>query len=598
MSISRSDKTPQAPAFLGVDASVSGKKWVARALDERIALGLAQRHNLPEVAGRVLAARGVGFEEAEAFLNPALKTLLPDPSLLKDMDQAAARLADAVMGEEIIAVFGDYDVDGATSSALLNRFLTGCGAEILVHIPDRMKEGYGPNAAALRRFKQQGAGVAVMVDCGITAFAALQAAQADELDVIVVDHHAAEPQLPPAIAVVNPNRLDEAGGLGHLAAVGVSFLVAVAVNRELRRRGYFTKARPAPDLLGLLDLVALGTVCDVVALTGLNRAYVAQGLKVMAQRRNAGLCALADVAGMSEQPETYHLGFLLGPRINAGGRVGEASLGTRLLSCDLPEQAAEIARQLDRFNAERKLLEEQSLEAALTQMEAKGEICSMAFAVGEDWHPGVIGIVAGRLKERYNRPGLVMTLQDGLYKGSGRSIPGLDLGAAVIAARQAGLLEAGGGHPMAAGFSVLPERLADFETFLARRFEKQIAADALVPTLSFDGILHVGGATLSLINALEKIGPFGPGNPKPRFVINECRIVDSRVVGSDHVSCTLTDLHKTSRLRAIAFRSLETDLGQALLHHRGKTLKLAGSLKRNSWQGRDSAQLIIEDLAG
>ena len=579
-------------------ASVSGKKWLARALDERIALALAQRHNLPEVVGRVLAARGVGLEEAEAFLNPALKNVLPDPGVLKDMDRAAARLADAVTGGEIIAVFGDYDVDGATSSALLNRFFTGCGAEVLVHIPDRMKEGYGPNAPALRRFRQQGAGVAVMVDCGITAFAALQAAQQDALDVIVVDHHAAEPELPPACAVVNPNRLDEASGLGHLAAVGVSFLVAVAVNRELRHRGYFTETRPAPDLLGLLDLVALGTVCDVVPLTGVNRAYVTQGLKVMARRRNAGLCALADVAGMSEQPEAYHLGFLLGPRINAGGRVGEAALGARLLACDRPEEAAEIARQLDHFNTERKLLEDQSLEAALAQVAAKGCGGPMAFAVGQDWHPGVIGIVAGRLKERYECPGLVMTLQDGVYKGSGRSVAGLDLGAAIIAARQAGLLEAGGGHPMAAGFAVLPERLAGFEAFLAERFEKQIAAATLVPALSFDGALHVGGATLALITALEKIGPFGPGNPKPRFVINDCRIVDSRVVGSDHVSCTLTDIHANSRLKAIAFRSLETDLGQALLHHRGRPLKLAGSLKRNSWQGRDTAQLIIDDLAG
>ncbi|MCC9622570.1 single-stranded-DNA-specific exonuclease RecJ [Thalassospira sp. MA62] len=583
---------------MGVERSVTGKWWRERENDERLATTISQRFGVPEIVGRVMAARGIGLDDAERFLSPTLRDLMPDPSTLKDMDKAAARIADAIEAGENLAVFGDYDVDGATSTALLKRFLRALGVDVPVHIPDRMTEGYGPNAPALLELQRKGASLILTVDCGVTAYGPLQEAKDAGIEVIVVDHHAAEPELPPAVAVVNPNRLDDESGLGSLCAAGVAFLLCVATLRELRDRGWLQKAgiRP-PDLRNWLDLVALGTVCDVVPLRGLNRAFVTQGLKVMRHRANIGITSLADVAGVNETPSAYHLGYVLGPRVNAGGRVGESFLGTTLLSGENPTQAQEIARKLDDYNRERKTIEDFVLDQAISAVEGKATVGSMVLVGGEDWHPGVIGIVASRLKDRYHVPALVMGLVDGVYKGSARSVRGIDLGAAIIAARQAGLLINGGGHGMAAGFTLDPEKRDAFEDFLEERFAKIIAENDIRPTLTVDGALHAMGATIDLIDALEKMGPFGAGNAEPRFVFVDCRVVKADVVGADHVRCILTGANGKGRLKAIAFRCLDNDMGQTLIKHGGRPLHVLGHLRRDTWQGRDGVQLMIDDIA-
>jgi len=557
---------------------------------------MAQRLGLPEVVGRVLAARGVGLEDADAFLNPTLRGLLPDPSRLKDMDGAADRLAAAVMGGEVIGIFGDYDVDGATSSALLRRFISAVGGRVQIHIPDRLKEGYGPNTPALLKLKADGAGVVVTVDCGTAAHEPLGAARDAGLDVIVVDHHAAEAKLPPAIAVINPNRLDDDSGQGQLAAVGVTFLLVVAVNRALRAAGWYD-GRPEPDLTAWLDLVALGTVCDVVPLTGLNRALVVQGLKVMGRRTNPGLRALGDVAGLNEPPGTYHAGFLLGPRINAGGRIGAPDLGSRLLGTDDADEAMEISLRLDELNQERQGIEAAVLATAIAQVEQAGDgLGPLILAAGDGWHPGVIGIVAGRLKDRFNRPACVVALDGDTGTGSGRSVSGVDLGAAIIAATQAGVLVKGGGHKMAAGFTVEAGKLKELEAFLSERVATDIREGGIRPSLYLDGAVKPKAADMNLIEILQQVGPFGAGNPEPRFVIPAATLSYAAVVGDRHVRGFITG-EGGGRLGAISFNSLDTPLGQALLKSDGAPLHIAGRLKVNSWQGRTSAQLHIDDAA-
>ncbi len=582
---------------LEIARSVTGRRWVYRAGDDRAGLMLAQRLNLPEVVGRLLAARGVGADAAEQFLNPTLRDALPDPSCLADMDRAVERLITAVRESEPIAIFGDYDVDGATSSALLARFFAAAGAPVRIYIPDRLREGYGPNAPALLRLRAEGIKVVITVDCGITAFDALSDAAQAELDVIVVDHHVAEPQLPDAAAVINPNRLDDTSGLGTLAAVGVSFLLAVALNRGLRDAGWYAQGRhQEPDLLQLLDLVALGTVCDVVRLEGLNRAFVSQGLRVMARRNNTGLAALADAARITEKPSEYHAGYILGPRVNAGGRVGEASLGARLLSTGDAGEAAELAAQLDGFNAERQAIEAEVLEEALAMVEVENSDAPLVCVAGEGWHAGVIGIVASRLKEKYARPALVVGLEGDTGKGSGRSVEGIDLGSVVIAARQAGLLVDGGGHKMAAGLTVERGQLDALKHFLNERIAAAVADEPITPTLNVDAHIRLAGATNDLLGSLQQIAPFGAGNPEPRFVLPSVRVAKADVVGKGHVRCILTD-SGGGRLKAIAFRAVGEPLGEALLHTSGLALHLAGKLRADTWQGRDGVQFIIDDAA-
>ena len=583
-------------AVLGVERSVTGRRWRPRLENEKLALALAQRLDLPDVIARVLAARGVGVETAEAFLNPTLKALLPDPFAVTDMETAAIRLADAVMAGETVGIFGDYDVDGATSSALLSRFLRHVGGAVEVHIPDRIKEGYGPNAPALVGLMDRGAHVVVTVDCGISAHEPLRLAAEAGLDVIVLDHHVAEADLPRAHAVVNPNRLDDTSGLTQLAAVGVTFLTVVAVNRLLRERGWYG-VRSEPDLMAWLDLVALGTVCDAVPLAGLNRALVTQGLKVMGRRGNPGLNALADIARLTEAPGAYHAGFVLGPRINAGGRVGEPDLGVRLLCTESADEAVGLAMRLDGYNTARRDIEQAVLEAALVEGDrAMAADPAVIVVAAEGWHPGVIGIVASRLAERFHRPAFVVAIGDGIGKGSGRSLPGVDLGAAVTAARQAGLLINGGGHPMAAGITVAAERLAELTVFLQDRVAAIGPERRTVPDIGVDGALAPGAATPDLVATVERIGPFGVGNAEPRFAVANARVVRADVVGGDHVRCVLGG-GDGARLKAIAFRAVGHPLGQALMTTGGASLHLAGHLRANRWQGREDAQLVIDDAA-
>lgn len=581
-------------SFLGVERSLKGKRWVRRPVDDRMGLALSQRLGLPDVIGQLLVSRGLNLDTAESFLDPRIRDQLPDPLALKDMTSAVERLVKAIAQNETIAIFGDYDVDGATSAALLKRFFEAVGGNIEVYVPDRQREGYGPNTPALLELGAQGASVIVTVDCGTTAYEPLAAAAAAGLDVVVVDHHVAEPQLPTALAVVNPNRLDDPSPHGQMAAVGVTFLLVVALNTRLREIGWY-RERKEPDLLGWLDLVALGTVCDVVPLTGINRALVTQGIKIMARRENVGLAALSDVAGVTEAPVAYHLGFIFGPRINAGGRVGEASLGAELLSTSDPNRALKLAQRLDELNLERREIEARCLEEAIEQAEAGGIEDGLVYVSGEGWHVGVIGIVAGRLKERYDRPACVVARNEGVGKGSGRSVSGIDLGAAVIAARQAGLLINGGGHAMAAGFTVDHEQESEFRAFLAGRISKAVGPDGIIASLRVDGALQPIAATAEFALTLSRVAPFGSGNAEPRFVLPAARIVRSDVVGTDHVRCIVSGEGGGS-LKAIAFRSMEEPLGQALLG-RGVPLHLAGHIRVDRWQGRENAQFIIEDAA-
>jgi single-stranded-DNA-specific exonuclease len=588
------DKRP--PPVLGVARSVTGKRWVARPAPERLALALSQRFYLPEVVGRVMAGRGIGLDEAAGFLDSRLRDALPDPSHLKDMDVAIGRLMSAIVQDEQIAVLGDYDVDGATSTALFTRYMQAVGARCQTYIPDRLTEGYGPNAVALLGLLAEGVSLVVTVDCGTTSHEPLEAAARAELDVIVIDHHVAEPKLPPAVAVINPNRLDDDSPYGQMAAVGVLFLTLVGLNRALRAAGWFS-TRVEPNLLGWLDLVALGTVCDVVPLTGINRAFVSQGLKVLAQRNNAGLRALADVAGVNEAPGCYHLGFIFGPRVNAGGRVGASDLGSRLLSSDDNDEVQDFARRLDVLNRERQAIEAGVLESALRQIEDRGPSnMAVVMAAGSGWHVGVLGIVASRLRERFNRPALVAGIDGATVTGSGRSIPGVDLGTAIIAARQLGLLTKGGGHPMAAGFSAQSGQWDAFSEFLEERIGSQVTAATLESSLNLDGTLAVAAVSVSLAQSISRVGPFGAGNPEPRFAVGNALISRAEPVGDGHVRFFVSG-RDGGRLKAIAFRAMASGLGVQLLEHGGAPVHLAGKVRIDTWGGREQSQLIIDDAA-
>ena len=592
-----SDGAGGAGDSLGVEQSICGRRWRLRVAAVSEGQAIAARLALPEIVGRLLAQRGIDHDEAPGFLAPRLRDQLPDPSHLRDMEVAAVRLVHAVREGETIAVFGDYDVDGATSAALLVRFFAAVGGRTRVYVPDRLREGYGPNTPALLRLHEEGARVVVTVDCGTNAHLPLAEATAAGLEVIVVDHHVAEPLLPRATAIVNPNRLDEESPHGALAAVGVAFLLVVAVNRALRRAGWYAAGRAEPDLMGWLDLVALGTVCDVVPLAGLNRAFVAQGIKVAKRSDNPGLAALTAVAGVNEPLDAYHLGFTLGPRVNAGGRVGAADLGAQLLATDDRVLAADLAQRLDTHNRERRDIEARTLEAAISMVEGATQSPVLVFAAAANWHPGVIGIVAARLKERYERPACVVALGDGVGRGSGRSIAGLPLGPAVIAARQAGLLINGGGHAMAAGFTVAAEKLDALREFLVERLGDGLDHERLVPELQVDAALSLAAAQAELIGHIERLAPFGAGNPEPRFVLLGVRVEHTEAVGNGHLRCALADPFDTARLRAIAFRAVGTPLGQFLAETSGAAIHVAGRLRRDNWRGGDAVQLAIDDAA-
>jgi single-stranded-DNA-specific exonuclease len=589
-----------ARTVLGVGRSVGERIWRERPSRQQAttALAMAQRLGLPEIVSRVLAARGVGLDEAEGFLDPTIKALMPDPSTLTDMDAAVARVADAVTAGDRIAIFGDYDVDGATSSALLSRYLSAIGAASRIHIPDRIIEGYGPNGPAIRMLREDGAGLLVCVDCGSVSFEAFAEARAVGLDVVVLDHHQVGEELPETRGLVNPNRQDDLSGLGHLAAVGVTFLFVVGLNRELRRRGAF-RGRREPDLLALLDLAAVGTVCDVVPLKGLNRAFVRKGLLALHARANCGLAALSDVARVNGPASPYHLGFLIGPRINAGGRIGDAALGARLLTTDDMDEARGIAETLDRLNAERQAIEaDMLLEGDAQAFAATQSNDPAVLLTGSDgWHPGVVGLVASRLKERYRRPAFAIAYDaDGKGTGSGRSIPGVDLGAAVRKAVAEGILEKGGGHAMAAGLTVRRDRTQDLTAFLDAELGTAVEAARLSNELKIDGALTASAATVSLIKELERAGPFGAGHSEPVFALPSHRVKFADTVGNGHVRLTLGDGGGGS-LKAIAFKAADTPLGTFLLEKRGEPVHVAGSLSLDTWQGRETPQLRILDAA-
>jgi single-stranded-DNA-specific exonuclease len=580
----------------GVSRSILGQPWRWRG---SAADSCDEAFRPDDLIDQLLMARGVGREELERHRAPTLRGFMPDPSLFRDMDKAAERLADAVEAGEPVTVFGDYDVDGATSAALLLRLLRGLGSNPSAYIPDRLMEGYGPSGEALVRLAREGARLIVTVDCGAQAFEALAMAREAGVDVIVVDHHKCASALPLALALVNPNRLDEAAEAaahGHLAAVGVCFLLGAACLRVLRGRGFFA-GREEPRLIELLDLVALGTVADVAQLKGLNRAFVTQGLKVMAKRGNVGLAALADAARLSRAPTCTDLGWALGPRINAGGRVGKSDLGVRLLTTEDPAEAEAIAAELDRLNGERRAIETMVCEAA-ERLCGGQDNRSVIVAAEQGWHPGVIGIVAGRLKERFGRPAIVVALgEDGLGKGSGRSIGGVDLGAAVLAARDAGLLVAGGGHAMAAGLTVERGKLEALGDWLDERLAADVARSRDDRALLLDAVLAPGGICPSFCDALEKGGPYGAGWPAPRVAAGPVKVVKADIVGSGHLRLVVAG-DDGRRVKAIAFRLAEGALGEALLAappHR--KLWVAGRVRKDEWEGRVGAELHLEDAA-
>jgi len=581
----------------GVERGLSGRRWVWRSAEDRVSLGIAQRLEVPEIVGRLLAARGIGIEAATSFLEPTLRALLPDPSLLIDMDAAAERLADAVAGGETVGVFGDYDVDGACSAALMMCWLRELGCTVVHHVPDRMREGYGPNGPALLGLAAKGARLIVCVDCGTAAAEALSVLSGGA-DAIVLDHHKAEGPPPAILATVNPNRLDCSSGLTMLCAAGVAFLTVVAATRTLRRRGFFA-ARPEPDLMGLLDLVALATVCDVMPLNGVNRALVYQGLRVMARRARPGVAALLEVTQAREKLSAFTCGYALGPRINASGRISEADLGLRLLLCEDRIEALALAERLDGINRQRQEVEagmlEHAMHAAKEQAEAGNAVLVVA---GEGWHPGVVGIVSGRIKERFNRPACVAGIAAGVAKGSGRSVPGVDLGAAVIAARQTGILTTGGGHPMAAGFSLDAERLGAFQAFLNER----LAAASLLPgavDLVVEGALSVPGATLELARQVERLAPFGAGNDEPVLVLQRARVIRADRVGREmgSIRVFLEGEGGGPRLKAMLFRARDGALSDALLTRERVPLHVAGYLRVEAWNGAESAGFVISDAA-
>ena len=587
-------------AFLGVARSVRGLQWRERLEGAAVntAIAISQRYALPELLGRVLAARAVGLEEVPTVLDPSIKALMPDPSTLRDMDKAAARLADAIARKEQVAIFGDYDVDGACSSALLKRFLTAHGLEARIYIPDRMTEGYGPNRDAIEALIKEGARLIVTVDCGTTSHGPLLAAREQGVDVVVIDHHQADERLPEVYALINANRQDDLSGLGQLCAAGVTFMLLVAVARELRQRGVSGGA--APNLLGLLDLVALATVCDVVPLTGLNRAYVSKGLQVMRLRGNLGLRALSDAAGLAVAPTPYHLGFVLGPRINAGGRIGDAALGARLLAGVDEAEAARVAVLLDKLNRERKAIEAAMLEEALAvaerQIEQNQDV-PMLLIGSDQFHKGVVGLVASRLVERFGRPACVIAWNArGEGTGSLRSVAGLDIGASVREAVAAKILSKGGGHAMAAGLTVARTNFEELAAFFEARLASGARAARSAAALLVDGALTPSSVTDDLMALIDKAAPFGQGNPQPRFAFPAHRVKFAKRVGDVHVRCAL-EAGDGSRLDAVAFRAAGQPLGQVLLDTAGLPLHVAGYLRRDTWNGRNRRELVIEDAA-
>lgn len=584
-------------AFLGVERSLTGRRWRSRDADLGLVEAFRRRFSLPEIAARLLAARGVSMESAPTFLEPTLKALFPDPSTFQDMDEAARVIEDAIVSGRSCAVLADYDVDGGSSGAQLVRYFRARGRELKIYVPDRMTEGYGPSIVAFERLKAAGVELVITVDCGAAAEGPLNAAADLGIDVVVLDHHLMSGPPPKARAVVNPNRLDDRSGQGHLTAAGVVLVAMAAINREARRRGSIG-SNNLPDLMQMLDLAAIGTVCDVAPLTGFNRAIVAQGLKVLRNGKNIGMAALAENAGRKGQASVYDFGFILGPRINAGGRVGDASLATRLLSTEDPDEARELAATLEALNQERRQREAEMLAEAETNAIAEAEKHNVVIVGSHRWHPGVIGIAAGRLKDRLMKPTIVLggVSEHEPAKGSGRSTPGVNLGAAVAAAKEAGLLINGGGHAAAAGLTVEWGKVEALKEFLSDRLAGELSASAgEARALSVDAAGAIGALDLDLIDALDRIGPYGQGHPEPLFALPNVRVSFAKLVKEDHVRFTLEDT-RGARIGGIAFRAMKSPLGEAMMKKDG-TYHAAVRIKRNDWNGNVRAEVEIVDLA-
>ncbi len=583
--------------FLNIAKSIKGQVWQARPLDQRTATAISQRLELPEIIGRVMAARGVSVDDSEAWLNPTIRGLMPKPSALMDLEKGAARLAQAIITHEKIGVISDYDVDGVSSAALLLRFLRAVGSDAMVYIPDRISEGYGPSEMAVTALKEQGAELLLTLDCGVLSHDPLAHAADLGLTTIIVDHHQAEAELPHALAVINPNRQDDISGQGHLCAAGVVFLLLAATNKALREKGHYA-TRLEPNMLQWLDLVALATVADVVPLNGLNRAYVTQGLRVMTRRDNLGIACLSDVGGLKRRPDTYALGFVLGPRLNAAGRVGHADEALALLTTMDKGEASTLAHQLNDLNRHRQAIELRVVDEAVAQAEVsmgKERKPAVLIVAAENWHPGVVGLAASRLKDRYGLPALVLAINKttGHATGSGRSINGVDLGKAVRAASDSGLLIKGGGHAMAAGMTLEVAKLGALRQFMEDTLTLAVDENS-TRALLVDGALTASGATLDLIELLDQAGPYGSGNPSPMFVFPAHRITYADRVGTDHVRCTLVSANGT-KLKAIAFRALGTELGELLLAERQHPIHVAGRLVADEWGSKRVPSLQIED---
>lgn len=590
---------PVQRAFLGVETSATGQRWVAR-LDqagENRALAMTQTHGIPDLIARVLAGRGVGFDEALEFLDPTLRRLMPDPYRMTDCEAAAERIAAAIARRERIAIFGDYDVDGACASAILYRFLGHFGVDAEIYIPDRIFEGYGPNPQAINTLIDRGAKLIVTVDCGSTSFESIAHARERGIDIVVIDHHQVGQDLPACAALVNPNREDDLSGQGHLCAAGVVFLVLVALQRLMRARD---SRAGSLDLLAMLDLVALATVCDVVPLKGLNRAYVVKGLVAARHLANPGLAALLKQAGIGGPVTPYHLGFLVGPRINAGGRIGDAALGSRLLTLQDDTQAEAIAVQLDGLNRERQALEVAMLAEAEAEAAAEygtGENASVIVTAREGWHPGVVGLLASRLKDRFHRPAFAIAFDaSGRGTGSGRSINGFDLGRMVRAAVEDGILVKGGGHGMAAGLTVERANLGRLRSFFEERADKSVRELTATRTMKIDGALSASGATIALADLLEQAGPYGAGHPQPVFALAAHRLVDVRQVGVNHLKLTLEGPDR-GRIEGMAFRAADAPLGAFCMSRRGQALHVAGTVSADQWQGTRRVQFRVSDAA-
>ena len=578
------------------EISLGGNIWKQQSPDEFLCRRIAETYDVSPQLARLLCLRNVAFEHVESFLNPKIQNLMPDPYVLKDMKKAAERVAFAIQNNEKIGIIGDYDVDGATSVSELVRFFRFVGVEPMVHIPSR-EEGYGPNDVAFKEFENAGAKLVLTIDCGTTAFEVLDRAAENGCDVIVIDHHEAEVTLPKVFAVINPKRLDEENDypyLEYMSAVGVGFMFLVAVNRVLRNSGFYADCKE-PNLFSLLDLVALGTVCDVVPLRGLNRAYVCQGLKVLAQQQNIGLKSLMKILKFEEAPTAYHLGFVLGPRINACGRVGDATLGSKLLCSDNLIEAEQLAEKFNQFNVERKEIENYVLLDAIEQIESSVQDFPAVFVFGNDWHQGVIGIVAGRLRERYNVPAFVMSVEEDEVKGSARSVSDLDLGALIMAAKERGVITSGGGHMMAAGFSLSEEQIPAFRQFVGEYILEHHGKDIVEPVLNIDLSLSLGGLTEKLAVEFERLAPYGTSNEEPLICLQNVGVSYSKIVGSGHVKCTLSSAFGGS-VAAIAFRCADNAIGQALLNGHGEMYDMVGQIKLNNWQGKRSVQFVIQDM--